>query len=274
MPHFVAFCQELFCHILLTFNKGYAILSPVIEHKGIMHFADTLKKIRKELHLTQDELANKLNISRQAVGMWESGVRTPKLSEITRIAKTLNVTVSRLLANHNNNEIQITKDSITVKGQKIDISELDDMDVDSIIQYIEHIKTGKEPSPSSPPLKIKPGAKKILMIDDEQELGQMIYSFLIPHGYKVFLAFNGQMGLEYFEEVKPDIVFLDLKMPDIEGIEVLRIIRKVSDVPVVIITGHPEDVPDIYLADLKIDGFIEKPIKLPDVLNTLKHILG
>ena len=60
----------------------------------------------------------------------------------------------------------------------------------------------------------------------------MLYTFLIPHNYKVFLAFNGQMGLEYFEEIKPDIVLLDLKMPDIDGLEVLKIIRKVSQTPV------------------------------------------
>ena len=102
----------------------------------------------------------------------------------------------------------------------------------------------------------------------------MLYSFLIPHNYKVFLAFNGQMGLEYFEEIKPDIVLLDLKMPDIDGMEVLKIIRKVSKTPVVIITGHPQDVSDIHLADLDIEGFIEKPISLQAVLNSLKYLIG
>ena len=63
-------------------------------------------------------------------------------------------------------------------------------------------------------------------------------------------------------------------MPDIEGIEVLKILRKVSNVPVVIITGHPEDVSEIHLADLKIEGFIEKPLSLLTVLNTLKYLIG
>jgi DNA-binding response OmpR family regulator len=121
---------------------------------------------------------------------------------------------------------------------------------------------------------MKPEAKKVLIIDDEQEICEMLYSFLVPHNYKVFLAFNGQMGLEYFEEIKPDIVLLDLKMPDIDGIEVLKIIRKVSEVPVVVITGHPQDVSDIHLADLKIEGYIEKPISLLAVLNSLKFLVG
>ncbi|MCX5679187.1 MAG: response regulator, partial [Candidatus Omnitrophica bacterium] len=77
-----------------------------------------------------------------------------------------------------------------------------------------------------------------------------------------------------FEEIKPDIVLLDLKMPDIDGMEVLKIIRKVSNTPVIIITGHPQDVSDIHLADLKIEGYIEKPISLATVLNTLKYLIG
>jgi DNA-binding response OmpR family regulator len=136
------------------------------------------------------------------------------------------------------------------------------------------MKARKGTFPTRPPGTMAPSAKKILIIDDEQEICEMLYSFLIPHNYKVFLAFNGQMGLEYFEEVKPDIVLIDLKLPDIDGVEVLKILRKVSDVPVVVITGHPQDVADIHLNNLTIEGYLEKPISLRDMLNTLKHIVG
>lgn len=237
-----------------------------------MSFAKNLQKIRQERGLSQDQLAKICKVHYSTIFYWESGKRTPKLDEIDRIAKALKITIARLLGQKQ--EIEIANGAIIIKGQKIDISELNALDVDGIVEYIERVKSEKGSLPCSPPPKMKATAKKILMIDDEQELCEMLYSFLIPHGYKVFLAFNGQMGLEYFEEIKPDIVFLDLKMPDIDGIEVLKIIRKVSDVPVVIITGHPEDVPDIHLADLKIEGFIEKPISMARVLNTLKHILG
>ena len=101
-----------------------------------------------------------------------------------------------------------------------------------------------------------------------------LYSLLVPHNYKVFLAFNGRMGLESFKELKPDIVLLDLNMPDIDGLEVLKIIRKTSNVPVIIITGHPEDISDIHVADLKIEGYIEKPLNFLTVLNTLKFLIG
>jgi CheY-like chemotaxis protein/DNA-binding XRE family transcriptional regulator len=237
-----------------------------------MDFAGNFKKLREDMKLSQHDLAKKLKVAQSTIGMWESGKRTPKIDELNRMARALNITVARLIGQGAERKIDIVKNEIYIDGQKV--SELEPTDVEGIIQYINAMKSKKGVLPQKPPEKMKPEAKKILIIDDEQEICEMLYSFLIPHNYKVFLAFNGQMGLEYFEEVKPDIVLLDLKMPDIDGIEVLRIIRKVSNVPVVIITGHPQDVSDIHLADLKIEGYIEKPISLLAVLNTLKFLVG
>ena len=237
-----------------------------------MNFGETLKQIREEKNLSQQELAKKLEVAQSTVAMWEASQRTPKLSELNRLARILNITINRLLGQAKNRKLEIVKDEIYIDGDKI--SDLNATDVEGIIDYIEAIKKKKGGLPQTPPPKMNSQAKKILIIDDEQELCEMLYSFLIPHNYKVFLAFNGQMGLEYFEEIKPDIVLLDLKMPDIDGVEVLKIIRKVSETPVVIITGHPQDVSEIHLADLKIEGYIEKPISLQAVLNTLKYLVG
>lgn len=237
-----------------------------------MSFAENLKRIRESKNLSQQELARKLGVAQSTVGMWESDKRTPKLAELNRMARVLNITIARLLGQPKNKKIEILKNEIYVDGEKVD--ELDATDVEGILEYISKIKSKKGALPQTPPSGMQPSAKKILIIDDEQEICEMLYSFLIPHNYKVFLAFNGQMGLEYFEEIKPDIVFLDLKMPDIDGMEVLKIIRKVSNTPVIIITGHPQDVSDIHLADLKIEGYIEKPISLVTVLNTLKYLIG
>jgi CheY-like chemotaxis protein/transcriptional regulator with XRE-family HTH domain len=236
-----------------------------------MNFADNLKKIRLDKDLSQQELARQLEVAQSTVGMWESGKRVPKLGELKRLASVLRVTVSRLLSGVEQ-KIEIMKNEIYVDGEKV--SELDPTDVFGIIEYINLIKSKKGQLPTTPPPAMKPSAKKILIIDDEQEICEMLYSFLVPHNYKVFLAFNGQMGLEYFEEIKPDIVLLDLKLPDIDGIEVLKILRKVSSVPVIVITGHPQDVADIHLNDLAIEGYLEKPISLKDMINTLKHIIG
>jgi len=237
-----------------------------------MSFADNLKRIRELKNLSQQELAEKLGVAQSTVGMWESNKRTPKLAELNRMARVLNMTISRLLGQPKDKKVEIIKNEVYVDGEKV--CEMDATDVEGVLEYISKIKSKKGAIPQTPPSEMQPSAKKILIIDDEQEICEMLYSFLIPHNYKVFLAFNGQMGLEYFEEIKPDIVLLDLKMPDIDGMEVLKIIRKVSTTPVVIITGHPQDVSDIHLADLKIEGYIEKPVSLAAVLNTLKYLIG
>lgn len=236
-----------------------------------MDFAENLKKIREEQKLSQQKLADKLEVAQSTVGMWESGKRTPKLDEINRLAKALRITVNRLLGTKQR-KIEITKNAVYVDGQKLD--ELDAADVARLLEQIDLIKSEKKDEPSSARPPAGAGAKKILIIDDEQEMCEILYSFLVPHNYKVFLTFNGQMGLEYFQEIEPDVILLDLGMPDIDGIDVLKIIRKVSDVPVLIITAHPENIVDIHLKDLHIEGYIEKPFSLKQILNTLKHIVG
>lgn len=237
-----------------------------------MDFGDSIKKIREEKGLSQEELARKLDVAQSTIGMWESGKRTPKLDELNRLARVLSITVNRLIGQSKERKVELIKNEIYVDGEKV--SDLDATDVDGVVEYINAVKKKKGVIPQTPPPKMSPQAKKILIIDDEQEICEMLYTFLVPHNYKVFLAFNGQMGLEYFEEIKPDIVLLDLEMPDIDGLEVLKIIRKVSNIPVVIITGHPQDVSEIHLADLEIEGFIEKPISLQAVLNSLKYLIG
>lgn len=238
-----------------------------------MNFAENLKRIRESRNMSQQELADKLGVAQSTVGMWEANKRTPKLAELNRMARVLNLTVSRLLGQaKDDKKVEIIKNEIYIDGEKV--SDLDATDVEGILEYISGVKKKKGSLPQKPPDDMKPSAKKILIIDDEQEICEMLYSFLIPHNYKVFLAFNGQMGLEYFEEIKPDIVLLDLKLPDIDGVEVLKIIRKVSQVPVMIITGHPQEVSEIHLADLKIEGYIEKPVSLAAVLNSLKYLIG
>ncbi|MCX5665925.1 MAG: response regulator [Candidatus Omnitrophica bacterium] len=237
-----------------------------------MNFGDSIKKIREEKGFSQEELAKKLDVAQSTVGMWESGKRTPKLDELNRLARVLKITVNRLIGQSKERKVELISNEIYVDGEKV--SDLDATDVDGVVEYINAVKKKKGVIPQTPPPKMSPQAKKILIIDDEQEICEMLYTFLVPHNYKVFLAFNGQMGLEYFEEIRPDIVLLDLKMPDIDGLEVLKIIRKVSKVPVIIITGNPQDVSDIHLADLDIEGFIEKPISLQAVLNSLKYLIG
>ena len=85
-----------------------------------MKFSDNLKNIRKSLKLSQHDLANKLNVAQSTVGMWESGKRTPKLDDISRVSRVLNVTVARLLGNNREQKkVEISKNEIYIDGEKV-----------------------------------------------------------------------------------------------------------------------------------------------------------
>jgi CheY-like chemotaxis protein/DNA-binding XRE family transcriptional regulator len=238
-----------------------------------MEFAENLKNIRKSIKLSQQELADKLEVAQSTVGMWESGRRTPKLDELDRMARILNVTVSRLIGKKDR-DVSVTKNGVYVDGNRVE--NLSEKDAARIIEYIRSLtganeQEGREQANTG---RGRSRQKKVLVIDDERDMCELIYSFLIAHNYKVFLTFNAQMGMEYFEEISPDVILLDLQLPDMNGRDVLSIIRKISDIPVVVITANPQDIADIHLNGLPIEGYIEKPFSLEEVLNTLKHLVG
>ncbi|MCP3900965.1 MAG: response regulator [Desulfobacteraceae bacterium] len=103
---------------------------------------------------------------------------------------------------------------------------------------------------------------KILVIDDEKPTLSMFRLFLKAYGYDVYIAEDGEKGLEIFDEVKPEIVFTDLKMPGIDGIEVLERIRNSGiKSEVIIITGHGDMEKAVKALDLSASDFINKPVE-------------
>jgi FixJ family two-component response regulator len=103
---------------------------------------------------------------------------------------------------------------------------------------------------------------KILVIDDEKPTLSMFRLFLTAYGYEVYTAEDGEKGLALFHEIRPGIVFTDLKMPGLDGLEVLRRIRT-SDIPseVIIITGHGDMENAVEALDLDASDFINKPVE-------------
>ncbi|MCP4023365.1 MAG: response regulator [Desulfobacteraceae bacterium] len=103
---------------------------------------------------------------------------------------------------------------------------------------------------------------KILVIDDEKPTLSMFKLFLTAYGYEVYTAEDGEKGLSMFEELRPQIVFTDIKMPGIDGLEVVRRIRKTGiDAQVIIITGHGDMETAVKALDLDASDFINKPVE-------------
>ncbi len=114
---------------------------------------------------------------------------------------------------------------------------------------------------------------KILVIDDEKPTLSMFKLFLDAYGYDVHVAENGEQGLDLFNEISPDIVFTDIKMPGIDGLEVLRQIRtKDMDAQVIIITGHGDLEKAIEALDLDASDFINKPVERQALNSALSRV--
>ncbi len=103
---------------------------------------------------------------------------------------------------------------------------------------------------------------KILVIDDEKPTLSMFKLFLTAYGYEVITAENGEQGLALFKEILPEIVFTDIRMPGIDGLEVLRQIRLINQTSqVIIITGHGDMEKAVEALDLAASDFINKPVE-------------
>ena len=113
---------------------------------------------------------------------------------------------------------------------------------------------------------------KILVIDDERSIRNSMKDILQYEGHEVVLAENGMEGLVSVKSEKPDIVFCDIKMPKMEGIEVLERIKEFSaDTPVIMISGHGTIDTAIEAIRKGAFDFIEKPLDLNRILITIKN---
>ncbi len=108
---------------------------------------------------------------------------------------------------------------------------------------------------------------KILTIDDEAYIRQSIIAFLEDYGFTVFEAENGKKGLEIFEQERPDLVLLDLRMPEMDGLQVLEILReKEPELPLVVASGTGNISSVVKALQLGAWDYILKPIEDMDVL--------
>ncbi|MBG0775352.1 MAG: response regulator [Desulfovibrionaceae bacterium] len=114
--------------------------------------------------------------------------------------------------------------------------------------------------------------KKILVVDDEKPTLELLEMLLVAYGYEVFLAENGQQALEIYRREAPPIVLTDLKMPIMDGMEVLGSIKRINpQAEVIVITGHGDM--DLALKALNLDAtdFVNKPLQRKALDQALKR---
>ena len=117
---------------------------------------------------------------------------------------------------------------------------------------------------------------KILTIDDQQLILLSLEKKLKALGYEVQTANNGQLGKAYFNSFKPDLVIVDINMPDMSGLEVVKHIRVASksDIPILVMSGNTNENIIIDGFDLGINDYMKKPVSLNEVAARVKRILG
>lgn len=101
--------------------------------------------------------------------------------------------------------------------------------------------------------------KKILIVDDEPKIVEVVKSYLENSGYNVFEAYNGKQAFELFEKVNPNLVVLDLMLPDITGEEICWTLRKKSRVPIIMLTAKIEEEDILKGLDIGADDYVTKP---------------
>lgn len=101
--------------------------------------------------------------------------------------------------------------------------------------------------------------KKILIVDDDKALCQSLEIGLTRQGAQVLTAYNGQAGLQKFYEQQPDLVVLDLRMPEMDGWETCRLIRLVSTVPIIMLTSASQDHEIVRGLRKGADDYVPKP---------------
>lgn len=114
---------------------------------------------------------------------------------------------------------------------------------------------------------------KILVVEDEEKIARFIELELIHEGYKVIKVNNGREGLEIAEKGEVDLVLLDVMLPELNGLEVLRRIRKTSDIPVIMLTARDAVMDKVSGLDAGADDYITKPFAIEELLARIRTAL-
>src|SRR3954454_9719296 len=116
-------------------------------------------------------------------------------------------------------------------------------------------------------------AQTVLVIEDESSIASFVSLYLKNAGYGVRTAATGQEGLDQAGSERPDLIVLDLMLPDVDGIEVCRRLRKDSDVPILMLTARDEDVDKIIGLEVGADDYLTKPFNPRELVARVKSIL-
>jgi two-component system KDP operon response regulator KdpE len=118
-----------------------------------------------------------------------------------------------------------------------------------------------------------PQGARILVADDEVAIGRAVETNLSRHGFQVRAAHDGQSALEGVVSFRPDLILLDLGLPDIDGFEIIRRIRESSSTPIVVLSVRGQERDKVQALDLGADDYLTKPFGVDELLARVRVAL-
>lgn len=115
--------------------------------------------------------------------------------------------------------------------------------------------------------------RKVLVVDDDAKTVELVKLYLNRDGYRVITAYEGKEALRLAREAHPDLIVLDLMLPGINGLEICRILRKESDVPIIMLTAMTTDEDRLRGLDLGADDYVSKPFSPRELAARVRAVL-
>ena len=116
-------------------------------------------------------------------------------------------------------------------------------------------------------------ANTILIVDDDKNICELVRLYLAKEGYETGCAYSGKQALEMIETMNPSAVLLDIMLPEIDGIEVLKEIRKTKKMPVIMLTAKGETIDKVLGLELGADDYVVKPFEPKELMARIKAVL-
>ncbi len=114
--------------------------------------------------------------------------------------------------------------------------------------------------------------KKILVVDDEPKIVQIARDYLEHAGFGVAAAFDGRSALAAVRSEKPDLIVLDLGLPDLDGLDVTRTLRKETNVPIIMLTARSEEIDKLLGLELGADDYVTKPFSPKELVARVRAL--
>ena len=114
---------------------------------------------------------------------------------------------------------------------------------------------------------------KILIVDDDEHISELISLYLIRDGYDTREVHDGKSAVEEFKSYNPDLIMLDIMLPAMDGYEVCKEIRKTSNVPIIMLTAKGDTIDKVLGLELGADDYIVKPFEPKEMTARVKAVL-